>query len=82
MEAGGGEGFKAAPDFLFCCWKSKFPLLCSPKKVTLHSWAAHGWVPAEHCCKESQPGLCSGGLDWWEAAGFPWGMVLLQLSNT
>lgn len=32
MEAGGGEGFKAAPDFLFCCWKLNFPCSVAPKR--------------------------------------------------
>lgn len=61
---------KEQSDFPFCWLKSKFPLVCSPKNVTLHGWAAHGWVPVGHCCRGSQPCLSGGGLDWWKAPGW------------
>lgn len=68
---------KEQPDFLFCWWKSKFPLGCSPEQGHT-AWLGCTWVCESRTLLQGVLGVSEvglglvGGLDWWEAAGFTW----------
>lgn len=66
---------KEQPDFSFCGWKSKFPLVCIPEEAGRLGCL---WVGAIRTLLQGVPAW----PQWWQSQQGPWGVVLLELSNT